>query len=90
MPNIYCSINNCHYWTQGNVCKANEIMVTHDRLGSELPDNVDAHQHQQITASPAQTCMETCCKTFVQKGSQHVQSDGVYKSQQNKGTNQLR
>ena len=28
MPNIYCSVQNCHYWKKGNVCDTNEIMVT--------------------------------------------------------------
>jgi len=88
MSRIYCSVNNCHYWSSGNVCIANEIMVTHDRAGSEMPDNFDAPQHQQMTATPAQTCMETCCKTFVHKGSQHTNVDGVYKSQQFKSQNQ--
>lgn len=88
MSRIYCSVNNCHYYSAGNVCIASEILVTHDRVGSEMPDNFDAPQHQQVAATPAQTCMETCCKTFVPKGGQHTNVDGVYKSNQFKSQNQ--
>jgi hypothetical protein len=67
-------------------------MVTHDRLGSQMPDSMDAMQASQFSQSPAQTCMETCCKTFVQKGGQ-TRADGVHKTNQMqniKNNNQLR
>lgn len=76
---IHCSVNNCHYWTQGNVCEANEIMVTTDEIGKQYPDTMDAPQAQQFSATPADSCMQTCCKTFVRDGSGDEPKDGVYK-----------
>lgn len=84
MPNqvqqhIHCSVNNCHYWAQGNMCHANEIMVTSDTIADQLPDKIDAPKATQIQATPVDTCMDSCCKTFVPKGSGKENTDGIYK-----------
>lgn len=80
MANIYCSVSNCHYWKTGNYCTANEIMVCSDSQAASAPDNFDATNHSQFQMAPVNTCMESCCKTFVEKGSQQVNADGVYKT----------
>ncbi|MGI6097735.1 MAG: DUF1540 domain-containing protein [Dethiobacteria bacterium] len=80
MSKVYCSINNCHYWKEENLCGANEIIVTSDSLGETAPDSFDAPLHQQFQSTPAASCMETCCKTFVEKGSGKEKEDGVMKS----------
>ena len=67
MSKIYCSIDNCHYWDQGNYCKADEIMITADEYASKAPDSMDAPKHHDFPQLHASTCMETCCKTFVDK-----------------------
>jgi hypothetical protein len=41
---IHCLVDNCHYWSEGNRCQANEIMVTSDSFGATQPDEVDAKQ----------------------------------------------
>lgn len=76
---IHCSVANCHYWKNGNICDANEIMVTSDSIGAQYPDDIDAPVASQVAASPVSTCMETCCKTFVPSGSKHEKVDGVYR-----------
>lgn len=76
---IHCSVNNCHYWTEGNKCKANEIMVVSDSFGSSMPDRIDAAQASTISGTPASSCMETCCKTFVERNSENIGVDGVTK-----------
>jgi hypothetical protein len=76
---IHCSVNNCHYWEQGNKCQANEIVVTSDSFGTSMPDRIDATQASTINATPAGSCMETCCKTFVEQGSKNINVDGVTK-----------
>ncbi len=76
---IHCSVSNCHYWTQGNICQANEILVTTDQVGNAQPDSWDAPQASAAPPTPAQSCMETCCKTFAAKGSGQNMVDGVYK-----------
>lgn len=74
---IMCAVNNCHYWKQGNMCDANQIFVMSDSLADRLPDTVDALQASTVNATPASTCMETCCKTFVDKNSKAIRADGV-------------
>lgn len=77
MSNIYCSISNCHYWDKGNKCAANQIMVTADDLGELEPDSMDALEHAEFDQTPVESCMETCCKTFAEKGSGTEKDDGI-------------
>lgn len=65
---VRCTVDNCYYWRDGNVCAANEILVTHDSVGQRYPEDVDV-QHlstvlREVGETPVQTCQETCCKTF--------------------------
>lgn len=79
MSNIYCSVNNCYYWKKGNVCNANQIMITSDDMGDFAPDSLDALDHNKFEETPVETCMETCCKTFVDKGYEDEKDDGIMK-----------
>jgi hypothetical protein len=72
-------VSNCHYWQQGNLCDANEILVTSDQVGSAQPDSYDAPQAATVPGTPVDTCMATCCKTFAAKASGQNKVDGVYK-----------
>lgn len=76
---IHCIVNDCHYWQQGNLCVANEILVATDNFGAEEPDHVDCSVAKQLTPESAGTCMDTCCKTYVQKGSNKIKADNVKK-----------
>ena len=79
MSNIHCTIDNCHYWETGNICHASEILVSNDKFASNQPDNVDATQAATLEATPANDCMDSACKTFVQKNSANIQADGITK-----------
>jgi len=68
LSNIKCSVNNCHYWDSGNICQASQILVTSDSLADPAPDSL---------ATPVETCMETCCKTFVERNSSHLYDDQI-------------
>lgn len=76
---IHCIVNDCHYWGQGNKCEANEILVTTDNFGASQPDSIDATMAAQLSPSKAGECMETCCKTYVQKGSNKIKADSITK-----------
>ena len=76
---IYCSVDNCHYWGTGNHCIANKILVTVDAYADRMPDTMDAPQASTAPQTPANSCMETCCKTFVHKGRPETRIDGVTK-----------
>lgn len=84
MPNqnnqhIHCSVENCHYYSNGNLCAANEIMVMGDSQGAQFPDRVDHQMAKDIPTYTANSCMSTCCKTFVLKGSDKTNVDGTYR-----------
>lgn len=76
---VYCTVNNCHYWNQGNKCHANKILISSDSVGANEPDSYDATTMSTSMQTPCDTCMETCCKTFVVKNSANVTADGVMK-----------
>lgn len=65
---VRCTVDNCTYWGQGNVCEATTILITSDAVGRRFPESVDAKDVDTILdtvgETPAQTCMETACKTF--------------------------
>ena len=68
---VRCTIDNCHYWGQGNVCAAREILITSDRVGGRYPQHIDTQQLStildEVVETPASRCEETCCKTFKAK-----------------------
>lgn len=68
---VYCTIDNCQWWAEGNVCHASVILITHDSIGEKYPESVDSRDLETILAengeTPAQSCMATCCKTFTPK-----------------------
>lgn len=80
MSKIHCIIDNCHYWDQGNNCVASEILVASDSWAAQTPDNVDATAATNIGHIHAGSCMETCCKTFVEKNSNQINVDGITKN----------
>ncbi|NLO88806.1 MAG: DUF1540 domain-containing protein [Clostridia bacterium] len=77
--NIMCTISSCHYWTQGNRCNAEEILVTSDAMAQKQPDSIDAPRAEALQAVSANSSMEACCKTFVHKNSDKINVDGVLK-----------
>ena len=79
MSQIFCSVSNCHYYGQGNLCKAERIMVTSDTMSQNLSPNIDAPNADQITQTPVTKSLETCCKTFVHKNDFYQNTDGVLK-----------
>jgi len=76
---IHCSVNNCHYWAQGNKCDAREVLVTSDQIGASYPDEFDCEQAAELVPTPVDTCMASCCKTFVAKNSNKIKADNVKK-----------
>lgn len=74
---IRCTVENCQYWSQGNVCDASQILITSDRLADTQPDRFDALQASTAPQTPVTACMDTCCKTFVEKGSRDTRADHI-------------
>lgn len=74
---IHCIVNDCHYWNQGNMCKANEILVSTDDFARQKPDRVDAKAAAQLSPMAAGSCPATACKTYVAKNSKDINADGI-------------
>lgn len=66
MPQIevYCTVNSCDYWGQGNHCFAQKILVASDAAAAQWNDAVDAPQASTLPGTPVHNCESTCCKTF--------------------------
>ena len=60
MPDVNCTVNNCKYWEDGNVCSANRIVIQSDADGG-FPPNAKL---DQLSPTPASNNDETCCQTF--------------------------
>jgi hypothetical protein len=65
---VSCSVSNCSYWGDGNLCGAKEISVEIDahadgRWNAEFADEFGDHQDAATTSSV------TCCLTFQPKKS---------------------
>ena len=69
---VYCTVDNCHYWADGNHCTAEKILITSDEIGNAYPESTDVSSTADIARqhghTPAQNCAATCCKTFTERG----------------------
>jgi hypothetical protein len=81
MPrDVRCTVDTCHYWSNNNECHASQIVVTNDKFGAVEDDSVDATNISNSVRTPADTCMETNCKTFVNKNdsASRRRADNIY------------
>ncbi|TDX52372.1 DUF1540 domain-containing protein [Orenia marismortui] len=66
---VHCTVDNCQWWAENNLCVAEKILVVSDDFAKKLPNEVDVEQTNQIVddlgLSPVNECYESCCKTFV-------------------------
>ncbi len=66
---VKCSVNNCHYWAEGNECHAEQIVVTSNHVGGANPSRYDTGTITSSLKTPTNNSIETCCKTFVKANS---------------------
>ncbi|WP_054956645.1 DUF1540 domain-containing protein [Paenibacillus dakarensis] len=67
-PYVKCSVSNCSYWGEENVCRADMIMIEIDkhsnvRLNAEIADEDFVNNHRDS----AHHSSSTCCLTFKPK-----------------------
>jgi hypothetical protein len=68
MPLVKCSVSNCSYWTEGNECGADLIMI-------EVDEHADAKFNEEYAGESfdsnhrdvANDSSNTCCHTFKPK-----------------------
>jgi hypothetical protein len=68
MPDVKCSVANCEYWSQGNKCHADTIMVEIDQharanYNVEFAGEGFDTEHKDFASKAA----STCCQTFEPK-----------------------
>ena len=65
---VRCTVSNCYFHASDNYCGAPSILITSDAVERSRPDSADgpdaAMLVQQIGETPAESPMETACKTF--------------------------
>lgn len=61
MPEVACTVTNCEYNTQGNLCNAKQIIVQNDGQGGGISPNASL---TNLAATPANNADDTCCQTF--------------------------
>lgn len=69
---VHCIVSNCQWWGQGHHCMAEGILITSDNVAVRLEDKWDYPDTDKVVQmnggpTPVNKCMESCCKTFVQK-----------------------
>jgi len=68
---VACSVSNCQFWAENNLCAASEIQIeidAHSRKSGLKHNDVEfstelAEAHKDVAKQSA----ETCCLTFVAK-----------------------
>jgi hypothetical protein len=63
MPDVNCTVDNCQYWTSGNLCEAQQIVIQNDADGGFAPNA----KLKDLAATPADSNDDTCCQTFKMK-----------------------
>ncbi len=63
MPDVNCTVDNCKYWTSGNLCEAQQIVIQNDADGGFAPNA----KLKDLAATPADSNDDTCCQTFKMK-----------------------
>ncbi|MBK5347476.1 DUF1540 domain-containing protein [Bacillus sp. TH44] len=70
MPEVKCSVSNCSFWGQGNLCQASAIVVQPDAQEAgqiEKSSYTNATLTNETLESSVTTSVETCCHTFKPK-----------------------
>lgn len=68
MPIVKCSVSNCEYWSSGNECNADAIMIEIDahakaKFDTEFAGESFDSSHQDHASQVS----ATCCHTFKAK-----------------------
>jgi hypothetical protein len=67
-PLVKCSVSNCHYWGEQNLCHAEMIMIEIDRHANvKLNEEYGAEPYVDDHQDVADKSSETCCLTFKPK-----------------------
>ncbi|WP_370510525.1 DUF1540 domain-containing protein [Paenibacillus odorifer] len=64
-PLVKCSVSNCHYWGEHNLCRAEEIVIEIDKhVGNGYKEEYAEEMTNEGHRDHASTSSATCCLTF--------------------------
>ncbi|MDR0268963.1 DUF1540 domain-containing protein [Paenibacillus sp.] len=61
---VRCSVSNCNYWGEQNVCKAEQILIEIDKHASAKYSEEFGDEHFAEHKDHADNSSATCCLTF--------------------------
>ena len=62
---IHCTVNDCIYWVQGNVCSAGNILVSKDEFGNNRKSGLNIPVTKELPATPSGgSGILTACMTY--------------------------
>ncbi len=62
---VKCSVSNCHYWGEQNLCRADEILIEIDKhAGNAFKEEYAEEMTEQGHHDYAGNSSATCCLTF--------------------------
>lgn len=65
---VNCSVSNCNYWGERNICRADEIIIEIDKhVGSSFKEEYAEEMTISNHKDEARTSSATCCLTFKPK-----------------------
>ncbi|GIP35814.1 DUF1540 domain-containing protein [Paenibacillus sp. J2TS4] len=68
MPEVKCSVANCSYWSEGNNCVADLIMIEVDKhADAKFNEEFAGESFDSNHQDAAHKSRETCCHTFKAK-----------------------
>lgn len=66
---VKCSVSNCHFWGEENLCRADKIVIEIDAHASRNLNEEFAEESFNDHKDTARSSSSTCCLTFKPKSS---------------------
>ncbi len=57
---IHCTVNDCIYWVEGNVCSARDILISTDEFGKTHKGGYDILEELSATPSGSSGILTSC------------------------------
>ncbi|MHA0855814.1 DUF1540 domain-containing protein [Paenibacillus sp. CMAA1364] len=61
---VKCSVSNCHFWGEENLCRAEKIMIEIDAHSTMNLHEEYGEEPFSLNQDKARTSSSTCCLTF--------------------------
>ena len=72
MPEVNCTVSNCHYWQQANLCGAESILIT---SGPTQGKDVHGSNAAILEGTPVGAAQECFCLTFKPQEQPYIEDD---------------